>query len=76
MRDETVYLSDYLSGAALDERNRRRTADLASVRTALVRGIDDISLISQGPYPDTFDIDAAVELCWRGFRELSLAVAA
>lgn len=70
VRDSTLYLSEYLTGDALEKLRRNRADDMAAAQYAVVKGVDDIALMAQGSYPDDFDFDAAVDLCTRGLTEL------
>jgi len=70
--DRTVYLSDTLAGDSLLELRLRRASDMRAVARATGAPFDDASLMASGPFPDDFDFDAAVDLCERGLRELSL----
>lgn len=68
--DTTPYLSEYLSGPALDTLVARRLDDVSAVRLALERGINDAQVMAMGPFPPGFDIDVAMDLCSRGMEEL------
>ncbi len=72
VEDGTIYLSDCLAGSALRSLKSRRSEDVAAVRSSLGRTIDEFSLLSQGPYPEDFNLRAAAGLCRRGLAELSL----
>jgi len=68
--DDTPYLVEELSGSAYQQLLDRRADDVAAVRFAVARGLADVDLIAQGPFPDTFDLEAALDLCRRGLDEL------
>jgi len=68
--DDTPYLVNYLVGDSYEKLLSWRGDDVAAVRLALERGFDDVDLAAQGPFPDDFDLDAALDLCHRGFEEL------
>lgn len=69
--DKTEYLIDHLKASARDELIQRRGKEVAAVKTALAHGIDDVDLLSQGPFPDSFDIETGLETCTRGLAELA-----
>jgi hypothetical protein len=71
LADETPYLINELTGAARQQLLDRRSDDIAAVRYAIARDLDDVDLIALGPFPDDFDLDAALDLCSRGMRELA-----
>ena len=68
--DDTPYLVNYLAGDSYEKLLRRRADDVAAVRLALERGFDDVDLAAQGPFPNDFEFEAALDLCHRGFEEL------
>lgn len=70
--DASPYLSEYLAGEALEQLRRRRADDIAAVKLAVRTGFDDALLLASGPFPTTFDLDAAFELCETGLKELAL----
>jgi 7-cyano-7-deazaguanine synthase in queuosine biosynthesis len=70
VHDLTPYLSNELKGAALNKLLERRADDIAAVRSAFGRGIDEVDVIAGGPFPDDFDINAGLDLCARGLAEL------
>lgn len=72
VQDRTEYLLDRLTGEARAKLLRNRASDVEAIQLAIATPMDDIDLMAIGPYPDDFDIDAALELCRRGFEELSL----
>jgi hypothetical protein len=71
LSDDTPYLVDELVGEARHQLLERRSDDIAAVRHAAARGLDDIGLMAMGPFPDDFDLDGALDLCSRGIRELA-----
>jgi len=70
LQDDTLYLSDYLTGDALEKLHRNRADDVNAVRYSLSKGIDEIAVMANGPYTDDLDYDAAFEICTRGLEEL------
>lgn len=71
VRDNTAYLVQELNGLALKQLIERRSDDVGAVRLAVSRIIDDVDVMAQGPFPEEFDLDNAVELCNRGLQELA-----
>ncbi len=71
IRDETPYLATSLMGPALAQLQERRGLDVRAVMSRVDVDIDEFTLLEVGPYPDEFDLGAAVELCRRGFTELA-----
>jgi 7-cyano-7-deazaguanine synthase in queuosine biosynthesis len=71
--DTTRYNADELSGTARATLRRYRQADLDAVEYAVLGGISEEELLALGPFPDDFDLDAALELCRRGLDELDRA---
>ena len=70
LQDDTPYLSDYLTGDALDKLHRNRADDVNAVRYSLAKGIDERAVMANGPYTDDLDFDAAFDICTRGLEEL------
>jgi hypothetical protein len=68
--DNARYNADELTGADQVRLRGYRTDDLDAVEYAVVNGISEDELIALGPFPDDFDLDAALELCRRGLAEL------
>lgn len=68
--DRTAYLFDSLTGAAREKLLRHRSGDVYAVQKAILRGLDDTDVIALSPFPPGFDLDAAVDLCERGLKEL------
>ena len=68
--DETIYLSETLTGASLTKLRSNRTSDIHAVKRALAEGFRDETLLAMGPFPSTFDFDMAVDLCEAGLAEL------
>jgi 7-cyano-7-deazaguanine synthase in queuosine biosynthesis len=71
VRDSAPYLADELTGEGAAKLMRNRVADLEAIDFAIERGIEDTDVMALGPFPDDFDIDAAVDLCRRALTELS-----
>ena len=69
--DDTVYLSTTLTGDALTRLHSNRSTDVAAVRRALESGFSDEVLIAMGPFPQGYDLDAAMDLCVAGLAELA-----
>lgn len=69
VEDNTVYLSDRLTGAAREELLQRRYSDRAAISYAVVRGIEEES-IDEGTWPPDVDLDAITALVQRGLAEL------
>ena len=70
--DETPYLCDYLVGVAQTQLFDRLADDINALRSVLGNKLDDTTVMTLGPYPTGFDIDAAYALCARGLDELQL----
>jgi hypothetical protein len=68
--DETIYLSETLTGAWLAKLRSNRHSDLLAVKRALAEGFRDETLLAMGPFPADFDFDRAVDLCEAGLAEL------
>jgi hypothetical protein len=71
IKDRTPYLATTLTGAALDQLHSRRELDVRAVMSRATSNMDEYVLLENGPYPDDYDFDAAVDLCRRGFNELA-----
>jgi|HubBroStandDraft_4_1064222.scaffolds.fasta_scaffold08687_3 hypothetical protein len=69
--DDTPYLSNTLTGAALTQLRSNRSTDVAAVRRALESGFSDEILIAMGPFPPAYDLDSAFGLCVAGLAELA-----
>lgn len=69
--DRTPYLIDMLPAVSRPRLIINRSDDVQAVQEALFRGISDDELLACGPWPDSFDLDAAVALCARGLQEIS-----
>lgn len=69
--DRTPYLSETLTGASLTQLRGRRSPDVDGVRQLLYSGVDDLDIMSLGPFPDDFDVEEAVALCRRALGELA-----
>jgi hypothetical protein len=50
---------------------RNRANDIEAILLAIANPVDDLDLMAVGPYPDDYDLDAAVDLCSRGIQELA-----
>jgi 7-cyano-7-deazaguanine synthase in queuosine biosynthesis len=48
----------------------QRTEDAEAVRRAVLLGFEMEDLLAIGPFPDSFDFDAGLDLCRRGLAEL------
>jgi 7-cyano-7-deazaguanine synthase in queuosine biosynthesis len=48
----------------------QRMQDAEAVRRAVLTGFEMEDLLAIGPFPDTFDFDAGLDLCRRGLAEL------
>jgi 7-cyano-7-deazaguanine synthase in queuosine biosynthesis len=68
--DETPYLVNHLPVASKKRLIDRRTEELDALRAAMARGIDDVDILSQGPFPDEFDLDSGLGVCQRALKEL------
>ena len=72
--DDTPYLVNVLGQAEVVRLLDRRRVDLRAVATAASREIDEFTLLAQGPYPRTYDLALAANLCRRGLAELVRAL--
>lgn len=68
--DETVYLSDALTGDSRTQILTKRRSDREAIAYAVERGPDD-DLIDASTWPDGYDLDQASDLVRRGLAELS-----
>jgi hypothetical protein len=68
--DETVYLSDVLTGDSREYLLSKRRADREAIAYAVERGPDE-ALIDASTWPDGYDLDQATDLVRRGLEELS-----
>lgn len=68
--DETVYLSDALTGDSRARLLAKRRSDREAIAYAVERGPDD-DLIDASTWPDGYDLDQASDLVRRGLAELS-----
>lgn len=68
--DTTPYLATELAGESLGNLRRRRSIDLQAIRSRVAETIDEFTLLEVGPFPDSFDLSRAAELCHRGLLEL------
>ncbi|MBN6034128.1 hypothetical protein [Amycolatopsis sp. 195334CR] len=69
--DHTPYLVDTLPAASRPRLITNRSDDIQAIQEALRRGISEDELLACGPWPDDFDLDAAVALCARGLQEIA-----
>ncbi|GAA3012612.1 hypothetical protein [Actinokineospora diospyrosa] len=69
--DRTPYLTDTLPAASRPRLINNRSDDVQAIQEALRRGISEDELLACGPWPDDFDLDAAVALCARGLQEIA-----
>jgi hypothetical protein len=69
--DQTPYLIDTLPAASRPRLIANRSDDVQAVQEAIRRGISEDELLACGPWPDEFDLDAAVALCGRGLQEIA-----
>ncbi|MDX3854227.1 hypothetical protein [Streptomyces sp. AK02-01A] len=69
--DTTPYLVHHLTGASRERLLHQRRRDIHDVQEAILNGIDDIDVLAVGELPVDVDVDAIVDLCQRGFEELS-----
>ena len=74
LQDETPYLMNTIDEESKPYLLERRSGDVLAVRAAVSEDIDEFALLAQGPYPDDFDLTAAVGLCRRGLAELKRAL--
>jgi 7-cyano-7-deazaguanine synthase in queuosine biosynthesis len=65
LEDRTPYLVNTLPEASLHRLISNRSDDVLAVQEAVRSGISDDELLACGPWPDDFDLDAAVALCAR-----------
>lgn len=70
--DETVYLSETLTGASLEKLKGNRRSDVLAVRRAQMDDFDSDVIGEVGPFPDRYDYDRAIDLLRRGHEELRL----
>ena len=68
--DETVYLSDTLTGDSRTQLLAKRRSDREAIAYAVEHGPDD-DLIDASTWPDEYDLDQASDLVRRGLAELS-----
>jgi 7-cyano-7-deazaguanine synthase in queuosine biosynthesis len=72
--DLTDYLSETLPDPSRQKLVARRGADIVAVGMLLETGVDDIDVLTLGPFPPDFDLDAdlgrAVDLCRRALDEI------
>ncbi|WFF08360.1 hypothetical protein O7622_07320 [Micromonospora sp. WMMD1076] len=68
--DETVYLSDVLTGDSRTQLLGKRRSDREAIAYAIEHGPDD-DLIDASTWPDGYDLDQATDLVRRGLAELS-----
>ena len=68
--DETVYLSDALTGDSRTQLLAKRRSDREAIAYAIEHGPDD-DLIDASTWPDGYDLDQATDLVRRGLAELS-----
>lgn len=68
--DETVYLSDVLTGDSRAQLLAKRRSDREALAYATDHGPDD-DLIDASTWPDGYDLDQATDLVRRGLAELS-----
>jgi hypothetical protein len=71
--DNARYNANELTGAARTTLRGYREDDLDAVEYAVLNGISEDELVALGPFPDDFDLDAALKLCRRGLAELDRA---
>jgi len=71
MQDDTVYLSETLTGEPLMKLRSNRANDVAAVSRAIELGFAEETLIAMGPFPLGYDLDAAMDLCLAGFGEMA-----
>jgi len=69
--DRTPYLVNTLPAASRARLISNRSDDVQAVQEALLRGISEDELLACGPWPDDFDLDAAIALCARGLQEIT-----
>jgi 7-cyano-7-deazaguanine synthase in queuosine biosynthesis len=69
--DQTPYLINTLPAASRPRLITNRSDDVQAIQEALLRGISEDELLACGPWPDDFDLDAAVALCARGLQEIA-----
>lgn len=74
VRDETPYLLNTLEDAEVAKLLDRRKLDLHAVAGSASRDIDEFTLLAQGPFPSTYDLASAADLCRRGLAELVRAL--
>ncbi|GAB3581248.1 hypothetical protein GCM10027445_52940 [Amycolatopsis endophytica] len=70
--DLTPYLIDTLPAVSRPRLIANRSDDVQAVQEALFRGISEDELLACGPWPSSFDLDAAVALCARALQEIAL----
>jgi 7-cyano-7-deazaguanine synthase in queuosine biosynthesis len=68
--DETPYLPNILPPLSLELLRKNRRADISAVKRAVAEGLDEAVVLALGPFPQDFDIDAAIALCEAGVLEL------
>jgi 7-cyano-7-deazaguanine synthase in queuosine biosynthesis len=69
--DRTPYLVNTLPAASRPQLITNRSDDVQAAQEALSRGISEDELLACGPWPDDFDLDAAIALCARGLQEIA-----
>lgn len=70
VKDETIYLSDVLTGNSRAQLLTKRRSDREAIAYATEHGPDD-DLIDASTWPDGYDLDQATDLVRRGLSELS-----
>jgi hypothetical protein len=68
--DETIYLSDALTGDSRAQLLTKRRSDREAIAYAIEHGPDE-DLIDASTWPDGYDLDQATDLVRRGLAELS-----
>lgn len=71
--DLTAYSVSTVSAADAAAIRKERADDLSAIDLTLLDGIDDVTIMSMGPYPPGYDEGRALDLCRRGLRELANA---
>jgi hypothetical protein len=70
--DPTEYAVDLLKGQARKDLIHARRADIASLRWATRRGVDEDCVLASAVWPPGTDFDEVLDLCRRGLEELTL----